>query len=102
MEQAQTLCVANGHAIERLIDFRLVYRTAMQEVAEKGAVLKSPRTKVPQYSPHFVIARQANELITALEAELGLAPARRGKAVKVQQRPKPSRAADVYLLPRPS
>lgn len=99
MTEAQTVAVVNGHAIMRLVMFRVQYERSARNIAENGAVLKAKRTGVPQYNPHWPIMRQADEAIRVLEAELGLAPVRRGKASKVQRGKKAVRAADSYLKP---
>lgn len=95
--EAQTVTAANGHALRRLVEFRVQYDRAARQVAENGPVLKAKRTRVPQYNPQWVVMRQADEAIRALEGELGIAPVRRGKAVKVQRAKPKAAAADRYL-----
>lgn len=97
--EVDTLAVVNGEAIQRLVQFRIVFKRASQDVAERGAVMKAKRSRVPQYNPHWTVMKQSDEAIRVLEAELGLAPVRRGKASKVQRAKKVSRAADAYLKP---
>ena len=101
MQGVQTISVANGHAIERLVHFRLLYRTSLQQVAEKGAILKQrgrmSRDNSGRYNPHWGVMRQTSDAIGVLEAELGLAPVRRGKATKIQKKQGVARAADNYL-----
>lgn len=97
LAEVGTLAVANGHSIKRLVEFRVQYERASREVAEHGPILKAKRTRVPQYNPHWVVMRQADEAIRATEAELGIAPTRRGKVTKVQRGKKTTRAADTYL-----
>lgn len=99
LQEAGTLALANGEAMQRLVQFRIVFRRASQDVAEKGAVMKAKRSRVPQYNPHWTVMKQSDEAIRVLEAELGIAPVRRGKATKVQRAKKTSRAADAYLKP---
>lgn len=96
MHQAGTLAVANGHAIMRLCNFRIIYERANRAAAEQGAVIKAKKTGVLQYSPHWIVARQADDSIRALEAELGISPLRRSKVGRTPKRaaPKPS---DKYL-----
>lgn len=97
MQEAGTLSVANGHAIKRLVMFRLEYERSSREVVEHGAVLLAKRTKVQQANVHWVVMRQADEAIRVLEAELGLPPVRRAKAGKVQKKAKTDSAAQKYL-----
>lgn len=101
LRDAGTLVVANGHAIRRLVEFRVQYERMARHVAENGPVIKAKRTKVPQYNPHWIVMRQADEHIRVAEAELGIAPTRRGKATKVQRGRKAPRASDAYVK-RPS
>jgi phage terminase small subunit len=95
------LAVANGHAIRRLVEFRVQYERSAKHVAEKGAILAptSKKAKVGQWNPHWSVMRQADESIRVIEAELGLAPTRRGKTTKVIRGKKVPRAADNYLRP---
>jgi phage terminase small subunit len=99
LDNAGVLAVTNGHAIRRLIEFRVQYERSARHVAEKGAILAptSKKAKVGQWNPHWSAMRQADESIRVLEAELGLAPTRRGKTTKVQRGKKAPRAADDYL-----
>lgn len=97
LRTAGTLAVANGHSIKRLVEFRFQYERASQQVAEVGPVIRAKRTKVPQYNPHWIVMRQADQSITYLEAELGISPTRRGKAVKVQRGRSTTRASAAYL-----
>jgi P27 family predicted phage terminase small subunit len=99
LQSANTLAVANGDAIRRLVEFHVQYERAAKHVAEHGAILppKNKRTKVGQWNPFWSVMRQADKAILALEAELGLSPVRRGKAEKVQRGKTKIRAADAYL-----
>jgi P27 family predicted phage terminase small subunit len=100
MRDADTLAVANGHAIRRLVEFRIQWRRASEHVAEHGAIIKGKTTgKAGQWNPHWSVMRQADDKIRALEAELGLAPRRRAAAVKVKRRLNRGRAADDFLGP---
>lgn len=94
-----TLSVANGHAIKRLVEFRVQYERANRHVAEHGAVIKAKKTGVPQTNPYWTVMRQANEEIRVLEVELGIPPVRRGKTTKVSRRPSAPRASESYLKP---
>lgn len=101
------LSVANGHAVKRLVDFRVQYERAARQVAEVGPVAKSTRkrgNKTGQWNPYWSVMRQADEAVRVLEAELGIPPVRRGKATKVLNAKKTVRAADKYLkaVPKPA
>lgn len=97
LRDAGVLSVANGHAVKRLIQFRVEFERAARQVAEDGSVVKAQRTGVPQHNPYWVVMRQADEAIRVLEAELGIAPTRRGKATQAKRVKKAQRAADAYL-----
>jgi P27 family predicted phage terminase small subunit len=97
MREAQTLVVANGHMVVRLVNFRIVYERAAQDIAERGAILEAKRTKVPQTNANWAVMRQADEAIRAIEAELGVSPLRRNRVGKVTRAKKAPRAADKYL-----
>lgn len=99
LRESGTLSVANGHAIKRLVEFRVQYERAARQIAGFGPVLKAKRTGVPQVSPHWSIMRQADEAVRTIEAELGIPPVRRGKAAKVEKKTKKARPSDAYLKP---
>lgn len=99
MQEMQTIAMANGHAIKRLVMFRIQYERAARDVAENGPVVKAKKTRVPQYNPHWIVMRQADDAIRSLEGELGIAPLRRGRAGKATKKTKVARAADRYLRP---
>ncbi|KQQ13287.1 hypothetical protein ASF53_14030 [Methylobacterium sp. Leaf123] len=93
------LSVANGHAIGRLVQFRVQFERASRHVAENGAILPAKRAKTGQWNPYWSVMTKAEEVIRVLEAELGLAPVRRGKAEKVERKARQARAADTFLKP---
>ena len=97
MRDSNILTAANGHAIKRLVEFRVQYERAARQVAETGTILKAKRSRVPQYNPHWIVMRQADDNIRVAEIELGISPLRRGKAGKVQRAKKAARAADNFL-----
>ncbi|ACL57578.1 P27 family phage terminase small subunit [Methylobacterium nodulans] len=99
MGERGTLSVSNGHAIKRLVEMRIQYERASRHVAEHGAILRATRAKTGQWNPYWSVMTKADEAIRVLEAELGLAPVRRGKAAKVERRARTARAADAYLKP---
>src|SRR4051795_12324464 len=59
MQESGTITVANGHAIRRLIEFRIQYGRASWIVARQGAIVPAKRTRVPQTNLYWVIMRQA-------------------------------------------
>lgn len=97
MRDAGTLAAVNGHAIKRLVEFRVQYERAAKHVAEIGAIRPAKRAKTGQWNPYWTVMRQADEAIRAIEAELGISPVRRGRAVKVQRGKRTATAADRYL-----
>lgn len=99
LRECQTLSVANGHAIRRLVDFRIAYDRASRHVAEHGPVFapKSKRSKQGQWNPQWGVMRHCEEVIRHCESELGISPIRRGRAAKVQKRDRKARASDAYL-----
>ena len=99
MQDMATLAVANGHAIMRLVRYRVVYERAARSVDEVGVLQAAARTKVPKVNPNWAIMRQAGEEIRLLEVELGIPPVRRGRTTKVQKKAKVTRASDAYLKP---
>lgn len=96
MKEAGTLAVVNGHAIQRLVNFRIIYERAARAAAEQGAVIKAKKSGVLQYSPHWIVARQASDTMRALEADLGISPLRRSKAGKAITRAA-AKPSDKYL-----
>lgn len=99
LRDAGTLALANGHAMKRLVEFRVQYERSSRHVAEHGPVMKGKRAKIGQWNPHWSVMRQADEAIRVIEAELGISPVRRGKATKVERAKKAPRAADRFLRP---
>jgi P27 family predicted phage terminase small subunit len=95
MQGAETLSVANEHAIRRLVEFRIQWRRASEHVAEHGPII--PAKTGGQWNPFWSVMRQADDKIRALEAELGLAPRRRAAAVKTKRRMNRGTAADDYI-----
>ena len=70
---------ANDHAVMRLVLAYVIYDREARLVMEDGAVIPSPKTKVPQFSLHFVAMNSAADTAAKLEAELMIAPRKRGK-----------------------
>ncbi|WP_258596653.1 P27 family phage terminase small subunit [Mesorhizobium sp. AR07] len=89
LRDAVTLSVANGHAVRRLVEYRVQFERASRHVAEYGPILEptSKKAKVGQWNPYWSVMRQAGEAIRALEAELGLAPVQRDKGATWQKDP---------------
>ena len=100
MQGAETLAVCNGHAIRRLVEFRVQFDRAANHVAKHGAIVRGKTTTLAgQWNPHWSVMRQADDKIRALEAELGLSPRRRAAVAKVKRRMNRRVAADDYLGP---
>lgn len=103
MRSEQILAAANGHAIMRLVDFRVQYERARRHVAEHGPVFpaKKKETDKPekqgQWNPMWGVMRHCDEAIMRLENELGISPLRRDKVGKVQKRSNQPRASDAYI-----
>lgn len=99
MREAGTLAVENGHAIQRLVIFRLEFDRAARNVVEQGKILRAKRTKTPQINPEWTCMKQAGEAVADLESDLGISPRRRNAAGKVTRAKKKATAADTYLTP---
>jgi P27 family predicted phage terminase small subunit len=97
MHDAAILSVANGHAIKRLIEFRVQYEHASRHVAAQGAILAAAKAKIGQFNPFWAVMKHADDAIRALEGELGIAPIRRSRAAKVQRAKPTMRPSDRYL-----
>jgi phage terminase small subunit len=69
MQEVGTLSVANGHAIRRLVEFRIQYHRATRIVAEQGPIIEAKRTKTPRANPYWTVMRQADNAIKVIEAE---------------------------------
>jgi P27 family predicted phage terminase small subunit len=96
MRAAETLSVANGHAIKRLVVAAIVYDRASAAVARDGAVRRVKG--VDRKSPQWALMKQSAEMCARIEAELGLPPVRRGRVGKVTRKSRRT-AADGYLRP---
>jgi phage terminase small subunit len=97
LSSAQTLAVANGNMIERLVHFRVEFERAARHVAKHGTVIEAKRSGVPAINVFWPVMRQASESLRTIEIELGLPPVRRGKVGKVNNAQKTPRPADAYL-----
>lgn len=100
LRERDLLAPANRHAVQRLVLSYLAYDRCSREVAEHGAVTKPKRGNpkaISRLSPHFTAMREAGSDAAALEAELGIAPRRRGGVTKVQRKTRTARASDAYL-----
>ncbi|SIO51183.1 phage terminase, small subunit, putative, P27 family [Bradyrhizobium erythrophlei] len=97
MRSAETLSVANGHAIKRLVIGQIVFDRACAAVARDGAVRRVKG--VDRRNPQWMLVKQSAELCAGIEAELGLPPARRARVGKVPRKQRQRTAADGY--PRP-
>lgn len=102
MRESGTLSASNGHSVQRLVCAYILYDRASRDVAERGVVVNPRKGNVraiPRVNPSFNAMREASADATALEAELGLSPRRRGAVTKVQRKERRARAADSYLRP---
>lgn len=100
LRASDTLAPVNGQAIERVVNFRLIYARALQHVAEHGFVIppkRGSKTAIARSSPYWVIMREAASDLDRMEAELGLSPRRRGAVTKVDRKARARVAADDYL-----
>jgi P27 family predicted phage terminase small subunit len=97
LRTAKALSVAVGHAIKRLVGFRIEYERASRAIIDQGAVTKAKRTGVQKYNLFWTVLRQSHEAITTLEAELGVSPTRRSKIVPLSGKRAKTRASDDYL-----
>lgn len=95
MAAAHTLSPENLPLVERYASAHLRWREAERMILDGGAVIAAPRSKVPMANPWLSISRSAAAAATRLEAELGLSPARRGRA----SRPARSLRADGSARP---
>jgi len=101
MALAGTLVAENGHAIRRLVEARMIYERASNQVLEHGAIVRAPKTKTPMHSPFWSVLLKAGQACDRMEAELGLAPTHRAKATKpADRKPRTPRPSDEYLPAR--
>ena len=99
LQNQETLSLANGPMIERLVRFRIEFDRANRDVSQRGAIIKARRTSVLMVNPYFTIMRQANDHITRLEVKLGLPPGRRAKIDKLSRNNCRQKPVDHYLRP---
>jgi P27 family predicted phage terminase small subunit len=95
MRAAETLSVANGHAIKRLVLAAIVYDRASAAVARDGAVRRVKG--VHRKNPQWMLMKQSAEMCAGIEAELGLSPAKRGRVGKVTRTSRKRPPANEYL-----
>jgi phage terminase small subunit len=97
MRAADTVSEANGTAIKRLVIAEIVYDRASAAVMRDGAIRRVKG--VDRKNPNWMVMRQASEMCSGLEGELGLSPAKRSRAGKVARKSRGRTAADGYLRP---
>jgi P27 family predicted phage terminase small subunit len=97
MRTAETLTVANGHAVKRLVLAQVVFDRACAAVARDGGVRVVKG--VYRRNPQWILAKQSAEMCAGIEAELGLPPSRRHRVGKAARRKQQARASDAYLKP---
>ena len=96
LRDAGALAVANGHTIKRLVQFRIAYDASAADVGSLGTVIPGTKRREPRVNPHFRLMRQNDETIRQLEAELGVAPVRRGRLCKVTRKATSARPAEQW------
>jgi P27 family predicted phage terminase small subunit len=97
MRAADTISRANGASVKRLVLAQIVYDRAALAVMRDGAIRRVK--SVDRKNPSWMVMRQASEMCSALEAELGLSPAKRSRVGKVARSVRRRTAADTYLRP---
>jgi P27 family predicted phage terminase small subunit len=97
MRGADTVSEANGAAIKRLVIAGILYDRASAAVMRDGAIRRVKG--VDRKNPSWMVMRQAAEMCSQLEGELGLSPAKRSRVGKVARSPRKRTAADAYLKP---
>lgn len=97
LHEAGTLGPENRHQVQRLVVAYIRYDLAVAKIMKVGAIVKTPKTKVPMLNLWQCEMRAADSDATTAEMELGIPPRRRGAVTKVQGRKKAAVAADSYL-----
>jgi phage terminase small subunit len=92
-----TLAPENRHQVQRLVIAYVRYDRAAAELFRLGAIVKSPRTKVPMLNLWQTEMRQADGDATTAEMELGIPPRRRGGVTKSKRAERKVGAAEAYL-----
>jgi P27 family predicted phage terminase small subunit len=80
MADARTLAPENLPQIERYAAATARWREAQAKIATEGSVITARRSGVEMLSPWLSVARAAAAEAAKAEIELGLSPARRGRA----------------------
>ncbi|MCH2486149.1 MAG: P27 family phage terminase small subunit [Erythrobacter sp.] len=103
MDELQTLSLANGHAVQRLVLAYLVYDRCSKSVALDGLVTE-PKADNPKaiarLSIHYKAMREAESTAERLEKQLGLTPGNRAKVGKVTKKRERRASADAFLGPK--
>lgn len=100
LKSRNLLSPANGHAVQRLINFYLMYDRMFKEVAEHGMIVKAKRRNVrsiARVSPYVLAMVQMGNEATSLEKELGISPRGRDNVKPVQKKSSKDRASNAYL-----
>ena len=84
MKERQTLTVACGHIIKRLVDYRILYDRAMSDVLKNGCTKGNSNSNQNKWNENWSVVRACEGFIKSCESELGLNPTRRGAAHKVK------------------
>jgi hypothetical protein len=99
MKDAQTLSLANGPAIKRLVIFHVEFERQARALPNPASSATTMKIKVPQMHPSWGVMKQAAEACRKMEAELGISPRRRSNVGKIQKKTRRSTAADEFLKP---
>lgn len=97
MRAADTVSEANGAAIKRLVIAGILYDRASTAVMRDGAIRRVKG--VDRKNPNWMVMRQASEMCSQLEGELGLSPAKRSRVGKAARPARARTEADRYLKP---
>lgn len=82
MTAAGTLDAACLPALQRMCSAWLRWKEAETHLMKEGAVVPAPKSGVAMLNPWSSVAKAASAELRKLEIELGLLPARRGRAAR--------------------
>ncbi len=82
MHENKTLTISCGDIIERLVVYRMQYRTALANVTRRGFFLKGSSGE-SKSNPYWKLANELESKIRAAESDLGLNPTKRGLAKSI-------------------
>jgi P27 family predicted phage terminase small subunit len=95
MKESETLSVANGAQMMRLVDAYILYERACRHLFDPdgGAILQAKKSQSPMYNVWLGVMKDATNISTMLERELGLSPRGRATAEKKQRKVASTKAA---------